>query len=42
MRYRFTQTFRPTTYIMRIEVPWQRGYPRLPGASRRIEVPVRP
>jgi len=42
MRYRFTQTFRPTTYIMRVQVRWQRGYPRLPGASRRVEVPVRP
>ena len=42
MRYRFTQTFTPTTYIMRAQVRAQSGYPFEEGNSRAIAVPVKP
>lgn len=43
MRYRFTQTYRPTTYIMRAQVRGQSvGYPYEEGNSRSIPVPVAP
>lgn len=42
MRYRFTQTFSPTTYVMRAEVPGQSGFPYEEGSSKPIEVPVKP
>ena len=42
MRYRFTQTFTPTTYTSRAQVPDQSGYPRGGGNSKSIEIPVRP
>jgi hypothetical protein len=42
MRYRFTQTFSPTTYIMRAQVRAQSGYPFEEGNSRSIPVPVEP
>lgn len=42
MRYRFTQTYTPTTYIMRAQVRAQSGYPFEEGNSRSIPVPVIP
>ncbi len=42
MRYLFTQTDTPTTYIMRAQVRGQSGYPFEEGNSRAIPVPVRP
>lgn len=42
MRYRFTQTFTPTTYTMRAQVREQSGYPYEEGNSRLIAVPVDP
>jgi hypothetical protein len=42
MRYRFTQTNTPTTYIMRAQVRAQSGYPFEQGNSRSIPVPVTP
>jgi hypothetical protein len=42
MRYRFTQTYTPTTYIMRALVGEQRGYPYEEGSSRAIPVLVEP
>lgn len=42
MRYRFTQTYTPTTYIMRVQVRAQSGYPFEEGNSRAIPVPVEP
>jgi hypothetical protein len=42
MRYRFTQTYTPTTYIMRAQIRGQRGYPYEEGNSRAIPVPVVP
>lgn len=42
MRYRFTQTYTPTTYIMRAQVRAQSGYPFEEGNSRAIPVPVEP
>lgn len=42
MRYRFTQTYSPTTYIMRAQVRAQSGYPFEEGNSRPIAVPVAP
>lgn len=42
MRYLFTQTYTPTTYIMRAQVKPQRGYPFEGGNSRAIPVPVVP
>jgi hypothetical protein len=42
MRYRFTQTYSPTTYIMRAQVRAQSGYPYEEGNSRAIPVPVVP
>jgi hypothetical protein len=38
MRYRFTQTYTPTTYVMRA----QSGYPFEEGNSLAIPVPVEP
>jgi hypothetical protein len=40
MRYPFTQTYTPTTYIMRAQVRAQSGYPFEEGNSRAIPVPV--
>lgn len=34
MRYRFTQTRTPTTYVMRVQVRRTVGYPYLQGNSR--------
>ena len=42
MRYRFTQTFTPTTYIMRAQLRKQSGYPYEEGNSRAIPVLVEP
>ncbi len=42
MRYRFTQTFTPTTYRMRAQVRAQSGYPFEEGNSRTIPVRVVP
>ncbi len=42
MRYRFTQTYSPTTYIMRAQVRAQSGYPFEEGNSQPIAVPVAP
>jgi hypothetical protein len=42
MRYRFTQTFSPTTYIMRAQVRAQSGYPFEQGNSHPIPVAVNP
>lgn len=42
MRYRFSQTYTPTTYIMRAQVRAQSGYPFESGNSRAIPVPVTP
>jgi hypothetical protein len=42
MRYRFTQTYTPTTYIMRAQVRAQSGYPFEQGNSRSIPVSVVP
>jgi hypothetical protein len=42
MRYRFTQTFTPTTYTMRAQVREQSGYPYEEGNSKSIPVPVAP
>src|SRR6188472_961300 len=42
MRYRFTQTYTPTTYIMRALVVAQSGYPFEEGNSRAIPVSVVP
>ena len=33
LKYRFSQTFSPTTYIVRAEVSGAPGYPYLPGVS---------
>jgi hypothetical protein len=33
MRYRFTRTFRPTTYTVRVRVLGAPGYPYLGGNS---------
>jgi hypothetical protein len=42
MRYRFTQTYAPTTYLMRALVVAQSGYPFEEGNSRVIPVLVEP
>lgn len=42
MRYRFTQTYSPTTYIMRAQIRGQSGYPYEEGNSRSVAVPVTP
>jgi hypothetical protein len=42
MRYRFMQTYTPTTYIMRVQVRGQSGYPFEEGKSVSIPVPVEP
>jgi hypothetical protein len=42
MRYRFTQTTTPTTYVMRAQVRAQTGYPYLQGNSRALALQVRP
>jgi hypothetical protein len=42
MRYRFTQTTTPTTYIMRAQVPTQSGYAFEQGNSRVIPLRVMP
>ncbi len=42
MRYRFTQTFTPTTYLVHAKVRRQSGYPYEEGSSRTIPVPVEP
>ncbi|MDX6602872.1 MAG: hypothetical protein QOF13_2074 [Solirubrobacterales bacterium] len=42
MHYRFTQTYSPTTYIMRAQVREQSGYPFAEGNSRAIPVSVTP
>jgi hypothetical protein len=42
MRYRFTQTTTPTTYVMRAQVRAQTGYPYLQGNSRALPLQVRP
>lgn len=42
VRYRFTQTYSPTTYIMRAQVRGQSGYPYEEGNSRSIPVSVVP
>jgi hypothetical protein len=42
MRYRFTQTTTPTTYVMRAQVRAQTGYPYLQGNSRALSLQVRP
>jgi len=41
MRYLFTQTETPTTFIMRAKVD-QRGYPYEAGNSRSIPVSITP
>ena len=42
VRYRFTRTTTPTTYIMRAEVKDQRGYPYVGGNSRALRLRVMP
>ncbi len=42
MRYRFTQTTTPTTYIMRAQVRAQSGYPYEGGNSRSLPLRVLP
>jgi len=42
MRYRFTQTFTPTTYLVHAKVRRQSGYSYEQGSSRTIPVPVVP
>ncbi|HEY5054415.1 MAG TPA: hypothetical protein VII45_13510 [Solirubrobacterales bacterium] len=42
MRYRFTQTATPTTYIMRAQVRETTGYPYLQGNSRSLPLRVLP
>lgn len=42
MRYRFTQTFSATTYLVRALVRRQSGYSYEEGSSRTIPVPVVP
>jgi hypothetical protein len=42
MRYRFTQTFTPTTYPVHAKVRRQSGYSYEEGSSRTIPVPVVP
>ena len=39
-RHRFTRTVRPTTYVFRIVVPKQKGYPFARGRSRSVRVRV--
>ncbi len=39
-RHRFTNTLRTTTYVFRVVLPKQRGYPYARGASRVIRVRV--
>jgi hypothetical protein len=42
VHYPFTQTFAPTTYTVRTEMPPQNGVPYHSGSSALIAVPVRP
>lgn len=42
LKYRFTQTFRPTTYTIRAQVAGAPGYPYLPGSSALKELRVYP
>jgi hypothetical protein len=42
LRYRFTQTHRPTTYVMRAQVPAQSGYPYEEGVSAQARLRVMP
>lgn len=42
MRYRFTQTFSPTTYVIRAQAAGAPGYPYLPGNSAPKELRVLP
>ncbi len=42
LRYRFHQTTRPTTYVMRAQVRAQGGYPYLQGNSRPLSLRVLP
>lgn len=42
MRYRFTQTYTPTTYLVHARVRRQSGYSYEEGSSPTIPVPVVP
>jgi hypothetical protein len=42
MRYLFTQTRTPTTYVMRAQVRETTGYPYLQGNSRSLPLRVLP
>lgn len=42
MRYRFTRTYTPTTYVIRAQVLGAPGYPYLAGNSRALDVHVLP
>ncbi|MGH2975283.1 MAG: hypothetical protein ACRDLL_10510 [Solirubrobacterales bacterium] len=42
VRYRFTRTTTPTSYVMRAQVREQVGYPYLQGNSRSLPLRVRP
>jgi hypothetical protein len=39
-RHRFTRTVQPTTYVFRVVVPRQKGYPFARGKSRSVRVQV--
>lgn len=42
LKYRFTQTYQPTTYLIRAQIAGARGYPFLPGSSEPKELRVYP
>jgi len=42
LKYRFTRTFQPSTYLIRAQIAGSRGYPFLPGSSEPKELRVYP